>query len=297
MGAIHFLRKIGKHLTVNYMMSKDSVQRRLETGLSYTEFSYQLLQGYDFQWLYENKGVRLQMGGSDQWGNITAGTELIRRMGGEKEAFAVTTPLITKADGSKFGKSEGGNIWLDANQTSPYQFYQFFFNVGDAEAPVLIRRLTFLSQSEILDLETKHLQDPGQRILQKALAEAVTILVHGEGGLETARLTTAVLFGKQTLDVLEKLPEEQFLQVFAGVPQTKIPASQMENDWTEILGPGTEGQIFASKGEARKMILGGGVSINNQKISSPDEQKPKPVRGSYFLIQKGKKNHFLINVQ
>lgn len=296
MSAVEFLRVIGKLLTVNYMMSKDSVQRRMETGLSFTEFSYQLLQGYDYRWLYENKGCRLQMGGSDQWGNITAGTEIIRRMGGEAEAYAVTTPLITKADGSKFGKSEGGNVWLDPEQTSPYQFYQFFFNVSDEEAPNLIRRMTFLTKEEIETTEKIHSEDPSQRVLQKALAEAVTLLVHGQEGLETARLTTEVLFGKGTVDLLHSVSDQQFRQVFGGVPKATIQKDDWEKDWTTILGPASGEVIFPSKTEARKMIQSGAVSVNKVKIAQVEQEKPAAIKDRFYLIQRGKKNYYLLEV-
>ncbi len=294
--AIDFLRKIGKHLTVSYMMSKDSVQRRLETGLSFTEFSYQLLQGYDFQWLFENKGVRLQMGGSDQWGNMTAGTELVRRMSGG-EAFAVTTPLVTKSDGSKFGKSESGNIWLDPTLTSPYQFYQFWLNQSDEDSPGLIRRFSFLSKEEIESMETIHFQQPELRQLQKKLAQQVTILVHGEEGLKTALLTTEVLFGKGELKELETISENQFQQVFAGVPKAKINKEDLASDWTHVLSLASGNQIFPSKGEARKMIAGGGVQVNKEKILNPEIQNPALLRGRYLLVQKGKKNYFLVDVE
>jgi len=294
MSAIQFLRKIGKHLSVNYMMAKDSVQRRLETGLSFTEFSYQLLQGYDYQWLYENKDCRLQMGGSDQWGNITAGTELIRRMGGTKDAFAITTPLLTKADGSKFGKSEGGNVWLDAELTSPYQFYQFFLNTSDDEAPVLLRRMTFLSKERIEQEEAEHLTDPSQRKIQKTLAEEITRLVHGETGVQTARLTTEVLFGKGTLEELETISESQFEQVFAGVPKSEIELSKLSNDWATLLSADTNFEILPSKSEAKKMIQSGAVTVNKVKITSPDQGPVPLLRSRFLLIQKGKKNYYLV---
>lgn len=296
MSAIHFLRFIGKNLTVNYMMAKDSVQRRLETGLSFTEFSYQLLQGYDFQWLYTNKGVRLQMGGSDQWGNITAGTELIRRMGGEEDAFALTAPLLTKSDGSKFGKSESGNIWLDPVLTSPYQFYQFLLNVSDEEAPVLLRRLTFLPQAEIEALEAEQASDPSMRPLQKTLAAEVTQLVHGAEGLQTARLTSEVLFGKAILSELESVSEKQFFEVMQGVPAGAIHKSDLESDWTHILSGACQNLVFPSKSEARKMIQAGAVSVNKEKINSLQLENVSFLRGKYLLIQKGKKNYFLLEI-
>ena len=299
MSAINFLRKIGKHLTVNYMLSKDSVQSRMDTGLSFTEFSYQLLQGYDFQWLYENKNCRLQMGGSDQWGNITAGTELIRRMGGTGDAFAVTTPLITKADGSKFGKSEGGNIWLDATLTSPYQFYQFFLNVSDEEALPLLKRFTFLSKEVIENLHAEHNKDPSFRIMQKALAEDVTTLVHKEDGLTTARLTTDVLFGKGTLSDLENISDAQFEAVFSGVPRATVLKADLASDWSNVLSNASQNMIFPSKNEAKKMIQAGGVFVNKVKI---ENQQLNPnyfqylLREKFLLVQKGKKNYFLLEV-
>ncbi len=294
MSAIDFLRTIGKHLTVNYMLSKDSVQSRMETGLSFTEFSYQLLQGFDFQWLYKNKNCRLQLGGSDQWGNITAGTELIRRMGGTQDAFAVTTPLITKSDGSKFGKSEDGNIWLDPALTSPYQFFQFFLNVSDDEALPLLKRFTFLNKEKIEQLNTEHLVDPSARILQKALAEEVTKLVHKEEGLITAKLTTDVLFGKGTLSDLENISEAQFESVLSGVPRGIIQKEEFETDWINVLSNGSQNLIFPSKSEAKKMIQAGAVVINKVKISEPAISEYNLLRGKFLLIQKGKKNYFLL---
>lgn len=295
MTAIDFLRRIGKHLSVNYMMAKDSVKNRLETGMSFTEFSYQLLQGYDFQWLHENKGCKLQMGGSDQWGNVTAGTELIRRMGGN-EAFALTAPLLTKADGTKFGKSESGNVWLDPNLTSPYQFYQYFLNQADEECPKLLKRLTFLTQSEIENLEKEHFVDASARVIQKRLAEEVTTLVHGSEGLQTARLTTDVLFGKGTLDTLAAISEGQFSMVFSGVPTAKVKKAEMETDWISLLSGGTENLVFPSKSEAKKMIQAGALMVNKEKITDPAISNVNLLREKYLLIQKGKKNNFLLEI-
>ena len=295
MGTLDFLRNVGKHLTVNYMMAKDSVQKRLETGLSFTEFSYQLIQGYDFQWLFTHKNCRLQMGGSDQWGNITAGTELIRRMGGG-EAFAVTTPLITKADGSKFGKSEGGNVWLDPALTSPYQFYQFFLNQSDEESPNLIRRFTFLDQATTLALEAQHAENPAERILQKRLAEEATRLVHGDEGLQTARLTTNVLFGKGTLEELATISDQQFEEVFDGVPKTTVSKAELATDWSHLLSHGTGNLVFPSKAEARKGIQANSVSINKVKINDIGMGAFDLIRGKYLLVQKGKKNYFLLEI-
>ena len=296
MTAINFLRKIGKHLTVNYMLSKDSVQSRMDTGLSFTEFSYQLLQGYDFQWLYENKNCRLQMGGSDQWGNITAGTELIRRMGGTGDAFAVTTPLITKADGSKFGKSEGGNVWLDAALTSPYQFYQFFLNVSDEEVLPLLKRFTFLSKEVIENLHAEHNKDPSARIMQKALAEDVTILVHKEDGLTTARLTTDVLFGKGTLSELESISDAQFEAVFSGVPRAMVLKADLASDWSNVLSIASQNLIFSSKSEAKKMIQAGAILIQKEKLAGLEINNYQLLREKFLLVQKGKKNYFLLEV-
>jgi tyrosyl-tRNA synthetase len=294
MSAIQFLRQIGKHLTINYMMAKDSVRKRLETGMSFTEFSYMLLQGYDFQWLYEHKGVCLQMGGSDQWGNITAGTELIRRMGGEKEAYALTTPLLTRADGSKFGKTEGGNIWLDSTRTSPYQFFQYFINTPDEEGPVLLRRLTLLGRGEIENLEARHNENPGNRLLQNRLAEEVTRLVHGETGLETARITTGVLFGNAGIDPLLRLSEDRFRSVLQGVPEIRMEPDALGLDWATLLSESSRQEIFPSKAEVRKMVQQGGVQVNKQKISA-DSPKPSLLLNRFLLVQKGKKNYFLLD--
>lgn len=294
MKTIDFLRKIGKHLTVNYMMAKDSVQNRMETGISFTEFSYQLLQGYDYQWLFENKGCRLQMGGSDQWGNITSGTELIRRMGGKEEAYALTTPLLTKSDGSKFGKSESGNIWLDPERTSPYQFYQFLLNQTDEDSPKLLRRLTFMDQKTIENLESEHAQNPGMRLAQKKLAEEVTQMVHGVDGLKTAKLTTEVLFGKGRMEELEQISESQFDQVFAGVPKGKIQFSEDLKDWVGLLSVGCRELVFPSKSEARKMIQSNAIQINQTKINLDSSIDIAPLRGKFYLVQKGKKQYYLL---
>ncbi len=296
MSAIDFLRNIGKHLSLNYMMAKDSVQKRLETGISFTEFSYQLLQGYDFRWLLENKNCRLQMGGSDQWGNITAGTELIRRMGSEKDAFALTTPLITKSDGTKFGKTESGAVWLDANLTSPYQFFQFFLNTGDDEAPMLLRRLTFLPMEEILTLEIQHNLDPSQRLAQRKLAAELTKMVHGDDGLQSARLTTEVLFGKGAIEELESITEAQFQQVVQGIPRGQIQISKESVDWTAALSLDCGNVVFPSKTEARKMLQAGAVQVNKVKVSDASQSEWKPLREKWLLVQKGKKNYFLLEI-
>ncbi|MFN3404053.1 MAG: tyrosine--tRNA ligase [Cytophagaceae bacterium] len=295
---IGFLRDVGKHLTVNYMMAKDSVKKRLETGLSFTEFSYQLLQGYDFHHLYKNKGVLLQMGGSDQWGNITAGTELIRRLDGG-EAYALTCPLITKADGTKFGKSESGNVWLDAELTSPYKFYQFWFNSSDEDVKKWIRIFTLLSKEAIEALEKEHDAAPHNRILQKALAEDITVRVHSKEDLQSAIRASEILFGKSTTEDLQSINESTLLSVFEGVPQVEISKNAFETSGnvTDLLSVVTNQSIFTSKGEARKMIAGGGVSINKNKVESPDE-KPEYnlLQNKYLLVQKGKKNYYLVKV-
>ena len=296
MSAIDFLRNIGKHLSLNYMMAKDSVQKRLETGISFTEFSYQLLQGYDFRWLFEHKNCRLQMGGSDQWGNITAGTELIRRMGGERDAFALTTPLVTKSDGTKFGKSESGAIWLDASLTSPYQLYQFLLNTGDEEAPMLLRRLTFVPMEEILSLEIEHNADPSQRLAQKKLASELTQMIHGEAGLLSARLTTDVLFGKGAIEELENISEEQFQQVVQGIPRGSVKLDREQPDWTSALSIDCAQLVFPSKTEARKMLQAGAVQVNKVKVAEGALMEWKPLRGKWLLVQKGKKNYFLLEL-
>ncbi len=294
-----FLRDVGKHLTVNYMMAKDSVKKRLETGLSFTEFSYQLLQGYDYLYLYKNKGIRLQMGGSDQWGNITSGTELIRRMEGG-EAYALTAPLITKADGTKFGKSEGGNIWLDAEMTSPYKFYQFWLNASDADAPKLIRIFTLLNQEQIEALEKEQAEAPHLRPLQKALAKEVTIMVHSEKDYDAAVQASEILFGKATTEALQDLDEKMLLDIFDGVPQVAVSKAQLEEakDVVDLLSVSTEGAIFTSKGEARKMIQAGGVSINKNKITADQTASEFALlQQKYLLVQKGKKNYYLLKVE
>ncbi|MDQ3393980.1 MAG: tyrosine--tRNA ligase [Bacteroidota bacterium] len=296
---LDFLRDAGKHITVNYMLAKDSVKKRLETGLSFTEFSYQLLQGYDFYWLYKTKNVRLQMGGSDQWGNITTGTEYIRRKA-NGVAFALTTPLITKADGTKFGKSEGENIWLDPEMTSPYKFYQFWLNTSDEDATKLIRVFTLLPKDQIQALEEEHGGAPHLRILQKSMAREITSRVHSENEYEKSVKASEILFGKSTTEDLKNLDEKTLLAVFEGVPQVKIDkeAYSAINDVTTFLSEATIGTIFPSKGEARKMIQGGGVSINKTKLDSPEQPVDfQPLQGKYLLVQKGKKNYFLVCLQ
>lgn len=302
-GFLQFLREVGKFLSVNYMMSKDSVKNRLQTGISFTEFSYQLLQGYDFYWLYKNKGVRLQMGGSDQWGNITTGTELIRRLGfaedetQEHHAFALTTPLVTKADGTKFGKSESGNVWLDPSFTSPYQFYQFWLNQTDADCPRLIRVFTLLSKQEIEAIEAEHEQSPHLRLAQKALAKDVTIRVHGEQQYEMAVKASDVLFGKATLETLQSLDEATFQSVFEGVPQTSISREEFTNclSLLDLISVTTQNEIYPSKSEARRAIQANAVSVN--KVKCTDEKLAMSalslLQNKYLLIGKGKKNHLI----
>jgi tyrosyl-tRNA synthetase len=297
-GFITFLRDIGKHLTVNYMMAKDSVKKRLETGISFTEFSYQLLQGYDYFHLYKNKNCKLQMGGSDQWGNITAGTELIRRMNGG-EAFALTVPLMTKADGTKVGKSAGGNVWLDPAMTSPYKFYQYWLNLSDEDATKFIRIFTLFTKSEIEALESEHNQAPHLRVLQKALAKDITIRVHSEDDYNSAIKASEILFGNSTEDELKSINETTLLSVFEGVPQVSLSKEELKNSGnvTELLSVVTKSEIFPSKGEARKMISNGGVYINKSKLTGPDQKVDfELLQDKYLLIQKGKKNYYLLKV-
>jgi tyrosyl-tRNA synthetase len=294
---IGFLRDVGKHVTVNYMMSKDSVKKRIEgeTGISYTEFAYQLMQGYDFLWLFENLDCKLQMGGSDQWGNITTGSELIRKMKG-KEAFAFTCPLITKADGGKFGKTEKGNVWLDPERTTPYQFYQFWLNAADEDAIKWIKIFTLLPQEEIDTAINAHLQDPGARTLQKKLAEAVTLFVHGSGGLQQAITTTEKLFSQQHAPA-ESLSRED-LEHMEGVTKITVDKSTITSgiNFIQLLA---ETGIFPSKSEARKMLQGGGVSLNRQKISETEMlvDAKHLLHEQFLLIQKGKKNYYLIETK
>ena len=296
---LDFARTVGKHITVNYMMAKDSVQKRLNgearDGLSFTEFTYQLLQGYDFLYLNQHKNCKLQLGGSDQWGNITTGTELIRRTNGN-EAYALTCPLITKADGKKFGKTEQGNIWLDKNYTSPYTFYQFWLNVADDEAKRYIKIFTVLDKEEIDALIAEHDQDPGQRVLQKRLAKEVTIMVHSEEDYNMAIEASNILFGKATKESLTKLDEKTLLDVFAGVPQFEISRSVIENGIKAVDLMAEATQCFASKGEMRKLTQGGGVSLNKEKLSAFDQEVTTAdlLDDKYLLVQRGKKNYFLI---
>jgi len=293
---LSFIREVGKHITVNYMMAKDSVKKRIEgdTGMSFTEFTYQLIQGYDFYWLYKNKNCKVQMGGSDQWGNITTGTELIRRkLGGE--AFAFTCPLIKKADGGKFGKTEKGNIWLDATKTSPYQFYQFWLNASDEDANSWIKIFTLLEPTVIDALIAEHAVAPQQRILQKALAAELTKFVHSEADLKFAIEATEILFGNATTDVLQSLNEVQLLQVMEGVPKVNVPLTSL-NAGYDLINLLADTAIFPSKGEARKMWQGGGISINKEKVNTETTlvNSAHLLQGKYILIQKGKKQYYLV---
>ena len=299
---LDFIRDIGKHLTVNYMMAKDSVRKRLSSeskeGMSFTEFSYQLLQGYDFLHLYREKNCRLQMGGSDQWGNITTGSELIRRtVGGE--AFALVCPLITKADGGKFGKTESGNVWLDSRYTSPYQFYQFWLNVSDDDAEKYIKIFTSISKEEIDTLVDEHAKAPHQRSLQRRLAQEVTTMVHSAEALEAAIEASNILFGKSTADALRKIDEETLLQVFEGVPQFTVAKEKLKEGVKAVDLFTEDAQVFPSKGEMRKLVQSGGVMINKEKLNSFDEiiDSNYLISNKYILAQRGKKNYFLLIVE
>lgn len=293
---LDFIRDIGKHITVNYMMSKESVRKRLEgdNGMSFTEFTYQLVQGYDFYWLHKNKGCKLQMGGSDQWGNIVTGTELIRKKSGG-EAFAFTCPLITKADGGKFGKSEKGNVWLDSTKTSPYQFYQFWLNAADADAIKYIKIFTFLPKEEIDTLLAQHTGNEHQRMLQKKLAEEVTCFVHSRSEYEFAVKASEILFNSDTAEILGQLNEDQLLQVMEGLPTAPYSLKNLQAG-VDIVSFLADTNIFPSKGEARKMVQGGGISINKIKVDSIEMvvNESLLLNGSYLLVQKGKKNYTLV---
>jgi len=293
---LDFIRDIGKHITVNYMMAKDSVQKRMETGISFTEFSYQLLQGYDFLHLYRTKNCRLQMGGSDQWGNITTGTELIRRMEGG-EAFALTCPLITKADGTKFGKTEGGNVWLDPAKTSPYKFYQFWLNCSDVDTARYIRIFTLLSKEEIADLEAQHAQAPEQRILQKALAKDITSRVHSVQAYEQAVDASQLLFGKGTTEQLNALDRETLLSVFEGVPQYTVSRATIEGG-ISLVDVAVATGMFASKGEIRRELKQNSISVNKQKVGEEASLTAHDILScGSILVQKGKKNYYLLNIE
>ncbi|MDD6103554.1 MAG: tyrosine--tRNA ligase [Bacteroidales bacterium] len=297
---LDFAREIGKHITVNYMMSKDSVKKRLSgegrEGMSFTEFTYQLLQGYDFMYLYEHYGCKLQMGGSDQWGNMTTGTELIRRkLSGE--AYALTWPLMTKSDGGKFGKTEKGNIWLSPDYTSPYAFYQFWLNVTDDDARKYIKIFTFLSPQEIEQIIAQHNEAPHLRQLQKILAREITILVHGEEEYEKAVNASGILFGNSTSEALRSLDEKTFLSVFEGVPTFTVSKDSLPADVISLLSVHT--QVFPSKGECRKMIQGGGLSVNKEKCTSTDVNFSEAdlINGKYLLVQRGKKNYYILKFE
>jgi tyrosyl-tRNA synthetase len=299
---LNFIRDIGKHITVNYMMAKESVKKRLSSesnvGMSFTEFSYQLLQGFDFLHLYQEKNCKLQMGGSDQWGNITTGTELIRRKTGG-EAFALVCPLITKADGGKFGKTESGNVWLDRRYTSPYKFYQFWLNVSDADAEKYIKIFTAIDKAEIDALVVEHSEAPHLRILQKRLAQEVTIMVHSEEDYQAAVDASNILFGNSTAEALKKLDEETLLAVFDGVPQFNIPRSDLEVGTKAIDLFTDKAAIFPSKGEMRKLVQSGGVSINKEKLENQDDviTTSNLLNNKYLLVQKGKKNYYLLTAE
>ena len=292
---LDFIRDIGKHISINYMLAKDSVQSRLSTGMSFTEFSYQLVQGYDFYFLWKEQGVKLQMGGSDQWGNIVTGTELIRRKGGG-EAFALTTPLLKKADGTKFGKSESGNIWLDAARTSPYKFYQFWLNSSDEDSKNYIRIFTLKSKDEIETLELEHEKAKHLRLLQKELAKEITIRVHSKKDYDAAIEASEILFGSGTTEGLMKLSEADLLSVFEGVTQMKVSKGDVENGINIIEFLTDKTNIFSSRSEARKMLQGGGVFLNKGKIIEEDYSvsMSNVIKDKYILAQKGKKNYFLV---
>ena len=297
MGFLDFIRDVGKHITVNYMMSKDSVKNRLESGMSFTEFTYQLVQGYDFFHLWKTQDVRVQMGGSDQWGNIVTGTELIRRKGGG-QAFAITAPLITKADGSKFGKSEGGNVWLDKARTSAYKFYQYWINAADEDAARYLRIFTLLDRERIEEIEAEHAANPGGRAMQKALAEDVTQRVHGQADLDTAIAASKLLFGKSSREDLEALPESELLSVFEGVPQRTLTRSELDQGVgvIDVLAGGSD-PFLSSNGEARRALKEGSVSVNKEKVNDSKIVTAADAMGSgLILVQRGKKNYFLVRV-
>jgi tyrosyl-tRNA synthetase len=296
---LEFIRDIGKHITVNYMMAKDSVKKRIgeesKTGMSFTEFSYQLVQGTDFYHLYKEKNCKLQMGGSDQWGNITTGTELIRRKTGG-EAFALTCPLITKADGNKFGKTEEGNVWLDPELTTPYKFYQFWLNVSDEDAEKYIKIFTMLSKEEIDALITEHREEPHRRVLQQRLAKEMTVMVHSEADYNTAVSASKILFGKSTTEELKTIDEKTFLSVFDGVPMFDVEKSKLDTGLNILNLLAEETQVFPSKGDLRRTIKGGGVSLNKEKVAGEEItiNSERLLNNKYLLVQKGKKNYFLI---
>ena len=300
---LDFARLVGKHITVNYMMAKDSVKKRLNgearDGLSFTEFTYQLLQGYDFLHLYRTNNVKLQLGGNDQWGNMTTGTELIRRtLGNDAEAFALTCPLITKADGTKFGKTESGNIWLDRNRTTPYKFYQFWLNVSDDDAVKYIKIFTSLEKDVIDALIAEHEQDPGMRVLQKRLADELTVMVHSQEDLDLAKEASGILFGKGTKESLAKFDDTTLLSIFEGVPQFKLSKEALGQPAVELF-TSDEVKVFPSKGEMRKLVQGGGGALNKEKLQAVDQviTTDDLLNGKYLLVQRGKKNYYLITVE
>lgn len=296
---LSFIRDVGKHITVNYMMSKDSVKKRLgedsKQGMSFTEFTYQLVQGYDFLYLYQHLNCKLQMGGSDQWGNITTGTELIRRKTGG-EAYALTIPLITKSDGGKFGKTESGNVWLDRKLTSPYKFYQFWLNTSDADAEKYIKVFTLLTREEVSELVARHAEAPHLRVLQKRLAEEITVMVHSREDYELAVEASQILFGQGTAELLKKLDEDTFLSVFDGVPQFKVSGEELNSGVKVVDLLASNAPVFASKGELRRAIQSNGLNINKEKVSDPELNINSEflIAGKYLLVQKGKKNYFLL---
>lgn len=298
---LEFIRDVGKHITVNYMMAKDSVKKRLSSetkeGMSFTEFTYQLVQGYDFLHLYQNYNCTLQMGGSDQWGNITTGTELIRRIGGGK-GYALTCPLITKADGTKFGKTEGGNVWLDANRTSPYKFYQYWLNTSDTDAEKYIKIFTFLSKEETEDLASEHAEAPHLRVLQKRLAEEITVAVHSQEDLDNAIAASNILFGKSTSDDLKKLDENTFLDVFDGVPQAEISKTDLESGVDMIGALAAKTGFLGSNGEARRELKQNSISVNKEKVKEDYSITASDlINDKFVLLQRGKKNYFVLVVK
>jgi tyrosyl-tRNA synthetase len=291
---LDFIRDVGKHISVNYMMAKDSVKKRLETGMSFTEFSYQLVQGYDFYYLNQHKGCIIQLGGSDQWGNIVTGTELIRRKAGG-EAYAVTTPLIKKADGTKFGKTESGSVWLDPERTSPYEFYQFWLNSSDADSGNYIRIFTLKSREEIEELERQHAEGPHLRILQKAIAEDITIRVHGEEALRTAIAASNILFGKSTADDLRSLSEKDFFSVFDGVPQASISKADFGAELSIVDALAAKTGFLSSNGEARRELKANAIAVNKEKVGEDFKLTSEHlINGKYILLSKGKKNNYIL---
>lgn len=294
---LHFIRDVGKHITVNYMAAKDSVKKRMETGISFTEFSYQLLQGYDYLHLYKETGCKLQMGGSDQWGNITTGTELIRRISGG-EAFAFTCPLMTKADGTKFGKTESGTVWLDPEKTSPYAFYQFWFNATDADAPKYLRTFTLLSKEEIEAIETEHAIDPGRKILQRKLAESVTVMVHNQEALRLALTASNLLFAKTIPEEIKKFSEKEFMEIFKGVPQVTISKSDLENGLGIIDALGAKTNFLSSNSEARRELKGNAITVNKEKVGEDFIiRKENLINNKFVLLGKGKQKNYLLIVE